>query len=113
MKVGIRFYDADFMGDLRDFMALFILPEFVEREEGHMVTHLTSSMIVELFNQRMPHVVRRSKWNDGRCKQDEPLSDYFYITEDYVYWDDQTDQYLPSWGGSDIEFAWTDGRMVY
>ena len=127
MKVGIRFSDNDFSMIIKAFMDMFILPTFIEREEGHMVTHLTSPMIVELFNKHLPYVDRYMKWYFSladsypyRHNKKEKLYDndvhaeYLKITEMNVYWDNNTDKYISDWNeNNNCEFIWTDGKEVY
>jgi hypothetical protein len=121
MKLGIRFSDNDFTTIVHAFFAMVIVPTFEEREDGHMVTHLTSSMVVELFNRHMAHVDRYVKWYCGKnyypydkaVLTDNPLQNYFIITEADVYWDDNTDEYINDWNGNnDGAFVWTDGKAI-
>lgn len=123
MKVGIRFSDNDFsVHCVRVFVELFIVPTFVDRGEGHMVTHLTSPMIVELFNTHCAYVDRYMHWEshsdwypNADTLQDIPLNkNWLTITEQEVYWDDRTDDYIGPWDtNNNSEFIWTDGIKVY
>ena len=114
MRVGIRFSDNDFYNYICSFFELYIVPNFVEREEGHMVTHLTSSMIVDMFNLYMPYVYRYNNKQRERRYQEWDIGDYLIITEASVYWDDKTDDYVGKWeDGNGCEFIWTDGKSVY
>ena len=49
MKIGVRFADNDFSSSIRAWLEMFIVPTFIEREKGHFVTRMTSSMIVEFI----------------------------------------------------------------
>ena len=120
MKVGIRFSDNDFMNTTRMFMELFIIPTFVDRGEGHMVIHLTSSQIVELFNRHAVYCFKYMQDNDTREymrfdeKSLEHYRDWLQITEQDVYWDDKTDPYIEDWNSNNnCEFVWTDGKKAY
>ena len=124
MKVGIRYSDNDFAPHcVKVFFDLFILPTFIDRGEGHMITHLTSPMIVGLFNTHVCYVDRWMKWYYDRAfysplgndLYERPLSkEYLSITESEVYWDDKIDSYIEDWNGNnDASFIWTDGKRVY
>jgi hypothetical protein len=114
MRVAIRFTDNDFTTDIRTFFELYIIPNFIEREEGHMVTHLTTSMIVDMFNLYMPHVYRHNReiWamlhkNISYTKWD--IGDYLTITDSNVHWDSTIDEIILDNNG-DITF--TDGKTI-
>ena len=127
MKVGIRFGDNDFTTYTKAFMEMFIVPTFVEREPGHFVTHLTSSMIVELFNTHVPYVHRFMSWYyDTHHKYFYPHEkahanvhelmlhkDWLQITETDVYWDGHLDWMLQQNGMFDHDFVWTEGLQVH
>ena len=111
MKVGIRFSDNDFMNEIETFIELFLIPNFIEREGGHMITHLTSSQIVEMFNRHMPYVYAYEKKNRSIYPQDfdfvGKIGKYLQITEFNVYWDDKTDDFVGPWElGNGGEFLW-------
>jgi hypothetical protein len=120
MKVGIRFSDNDFCSDIKTFMWLYILPTFKETEPNHFTTYLTSSMIVELFNNYFPTMKKyldwyHSKYNDWEEELiGKQIEDYFKINEMNIYWDDKTDEYIEDWkGNNNSEFIWTDGKSVF
>ena len=118
MKVGIAYHDNDFTEAINDFMQLFILPTFVEREAGHHITHLTSSMIVELFNTHLCHIQRLNWWKRGSWDDAPLLKEYLTITEEHIYWDDEIkrDDSFPDWEHAHDDydcFVWTDGRVVW
>lgn len=118
MKVGIRFSDNDFASSIKTFMWLFIIPTFKEIEPNHFVTHLTSSMIVELFNNHFVTMINYLDWYYSDEIYDEPIgkqiNDYFKICEMNIYWDDKTDKFVENWhGGNNGEFIWTDGKSVF
>ena len=87
MKVGIRFSNNDFCTKIKTFMWLYILPTFKEVEPGHYITPLTSSMIVDLFNNYFPTMNCYLDWYYQADYEniDEPIGkqseDYFKITE--------------------------------
>ncbi len=120
MKVGIRFSDNDFVLPIMMFFELYIIPNFIEREEGHMITHLTTSQIVDMFNLYVVYCLKYQRENDDRdFARDmsfdfKNYKDYLQITEMDVYWDDKTDEYVEDWeSGNGSEFTWTDGKKVY
>lgn len=114
MKVGIVFHDNDFCNPIRMFIQLFVLPTFIDRGEGHMVTHLTSSMIVEMFNTYCVHCYKWLKENDERYKK-EPFDIKWYqqhlkITETNVVWDGALEEAITMWHSEGV--YWTDGKHV-
>jgi hypothetical protein len=123
MKVGIRFGDNDFSRHIEAFLKLYIIPNFVEREGGHMVTHLTTSMITDLFNLYMPHLYTYNMWCWENEREYLPrgfdhhthMGKYLQITEFDVYWDNKTDDYIGDWdtANNNSEFIWTDGKEVF
>jgi len=123
MKVGIRFSDNDFGQTLRAFVAIFIVPTFKDIGDGHMVSHLTTSQIVDLFNTHCKHLHRYERWMYGpewdytsnKSKlEDNMLLDYLTIHDMDVYWDDKTDVYITDWNANNNgEFIWTDGKKVF
>lgn len=114
MKLGIKWSDNDFHYPIKMFFDLIIIPTFKDIGEGHMVTHLTPSMIVELFKTHMPYLHRfytwehHSDWNPQyKNLYDIPLNDYFIITESDVFFDGELDRAIIVW---DDFIYWTDGK---
>src|SRR5690606_18637470 len=113
MKIGIRLGDNDFSTDVARFMKLFIIPEFIE-SDGHPITHLTSTQIVELFNKYMTPLAILGdfeQWSPEYRKDYGHYSEYLRINETNIFWDDLVDNYINS-GETDSDFTWTDGREV-
>jgi len=115
MRVGIRFYDNDFCNPIRMFLDLFIEPTFIDRGDGHMITHLTSSQIVELFNTHCVYCYKYQRENGERVWKNNNYpfdishyKDYLKITEANVYWDGDLDRELEDWDG-DMYIA--DGKI--
>lgn len=122
MKIGINFGDNDYTPVIRDFFDLFIIPTFINRGDGHMVTHLTSSMIVELFNTHLPYLKRyhefqfHSNWYPQyKTLYDFPLcKGYLIINESQVYFDDERRGIIWDWNGDNNgSFVFTNGLEVY
>ena len=105
MKVGIRFYDNDFYNSITMFIDLFIEPTFIDRGDGHMITHLTSSQIVELFNTHCVYCYKYQRDNDKRHWQNNSPFDinwykeYLKITEANIFWDGELEKALIEWDG--------------
>jgi hypothetical protein len=110
MKLGIKWSDNDFSTTIHCFFELFILPTYKDIGDGHMVTYLTPSMIVELFKTHMPYIDRYLKWQFDRYQNEKlhniVLSNYFIITESDVFFDNQVDIAIERWGDF---IYWTDG----
>ena len=124
MKLGIRFADNDFSTGVRAFMEMFIIPTFVDKGNGHMVTYLTSAMVVNLFNTHMPYIDRFLGWYfsdrhdyryyNKKLHECELHKSWLKITEMEVYWDDNTDAYIKDWNSNNnCEFIWTDGIQTF
>lgn len=121
MKVGIRFSDNDFTQHIYAFIEIFIVPTFKDIGDGHMVTHLTSQMIVDQFNMHCKYLYRYIGWMYGpkwdyesKKLHERQLSDWLTITPSDVYWDDRTDVYIKDWNANNNgEFTWTDGKQVF
>ncbi len=133
MKLGIRFSDNDFCTAARLFMQLYILPNFIEREKGHFITHLTSSQVVDMYNTYMPHLqmyLDEERYRENkyfRSPNDTDLQgykSYLQIQEVDVYWDGKIDNYPERWGvgcsgilewegWNNAEFVWTDGKEIH
>jgi hypothetical protein len=104
MKLGLKWSDNDFHHTLRVFFELFIIPTYKDVGDGHMVTHLTPSMVVEMFKLHMPYIDRYLTWehHSERYPQykklhDYPLSNYFIITESDVFFDAEVDKAINDW----------------
>lgn len=111
MKLGIKWGDNDFGSQIQAFFELFILPTYKDIGDGHMVTYLTPSMVVELFKTHMPYIDRYLKWTWDRYPRNKKLheiglSNYFIITESDVFFDAQVDEAIVVW---DDFIYWTDG----
>ncbi len=117
MRLAIRWTDNDFGNQIRTFFQLFLIPTFIKKDKGYKVTHLTHSMVVELFNLHMPYINRWWNWkfNDKWYPQyigleAFPLEDYFVITELDVYFDNEIEKGIKEWG--DYDFYKTDGNSM-
>lgn len=120
MQLGIKFRDNDFTDVIRDFFQLYILPTFIDRGEGHMITHLTSNMVVEMFNMYMPYLYEyrilnseKRNWYRKDINHRENIGNYLTIIENQVVWDGEVDEIVLGDGWcSNGDFVYTNGKEI-